>query len=203
MVLSRKVEDLTALAGMNTLEHLYFESTTISDLSPLKGMKLTTLTMCTNPVSDLSPLKGMKLTFLHCGDTKVSDLSPLNGMPLTLLNCSRTKVSDASLADIKDCKDLTQLFLAGTQVSDAGLAHLKDHKNLKRLELQGTKVSSLSPLAGHAARRDPLDPQEHQQAGSGDPPQHEEPQNHRHRTGTRAWPAAEFWARYEKGEFKK
>ena len=62
--------------------------------------------MCGSPVSDLSPLKGMKLTFLHCGGTKVSDLSPLNGMPLTTLNCARTKVSDASLAQIKDCKDL-------------------------------------------------------------------------------------------------
>ena len=102
----RKAEDLTVLAGMNTLEHLYFEGTTISDLSPLKGMKLTTLTMCTNPVSDLSPLEGMKLTFLHCGGTKVSDLSPLDGMPLTHLNCAGTKVSDASLAQIKNCKDL-------------------------------------------------------------------------------------------------
>ena len=135
LVLSRKAEDLTALAGMNTLEHLYFEGTTISDLSPLKGMKLTTLTMCTNPVSDLSPLEGMKLTFLHCGGTKVSDLSPLDGMPLTHLNCAGTKVSDASLAQIKNCKDLNLLILSDTQVSDAGLAHLKDHKNLRRLDL--------------------------------------------------------------------
>ena len=113
--------------GHETLEHLYFEGTTISDLSPLKGMRLTTLTVCTNPVSDLSPLKGMKLTFLHCGGTKVSDLSPLNGMPLTHLNCAGTKVTDASLAQIKGCKDLTSLP-GDTQVSDAGLAHLKDHQ---------------------------------------------------------------------------
>ena len=157
------------------------ERTRVSDLSPLKGMKLTALTMCGNPVSDLSPLEGMKLTFLHCGGTKVSDLSPLNGMPLTLSTVARTKVSDASLASIKDCKDLIELLLAGTQVSDAGLAHLKDHKNLKRLDLQGTKVSGLSPLAGHAAGRNPPDPQEHHQPGPGYPPQHEEPQNHRHR----------------------
>jgi len=201
-VLSRKAEDLTALAGMNTLEHLYFEGTTISDLSPLKGMKLTTLTMCTNPVSDLSPLKGMKLTFLHCGATWVSDLSPLNGMPLTHLNCAGTKVTDASLAQIKDCKDLALLVLAGTQVSDAGLAHLKDYKNIKRLQLQGTKVANLSPLLDMPLEEIRLTPKNITSRGLAILRKMKSLKT----IGTewnQAWPAAEFWARYEKGEFKK
>jgi Leucine-rich repeat (LRR) protein len=202
LVLSRKAEDLTVLAGMNTLEHLYFEGTTISDLSPLKGMKLTTLTMCTNPVSDLSPLLGMKLTFLHFGGTKVSDLSPLYGMPLSHLNCSHTKVSDASLANIKDCKDLTALFLAGTQVSDAGLAHLKALTNLKRLELQGTQMSDLSALADMPLDEIRLTPRNITTRGL------EILRNMKSlkSIGTewnQVWPAAEFWARYDKGEFAK
>ncbi len=201
LVLSRNAGDLTALAGMNTLEHLYFEGTTISDLSPLKGMKLTTLTMPANPVSDLSPLKGMKLTFLHCGGTKVSDLSPLNGMPLTLLNCAHTKVSDASLANIKDCNDLTELFLAGTPVSDAGLAHLKNLKNLKRLELEGTKVAGLFPLKDMLLEEIRLTPKNITAQGL------EILRNMKSlkAIGTdwnRVWPAAEFWARHEKGEFQ-
>ena len=202
LVLSRKAEDLTALAGMNTLEHLYFEGTTISDLSPLKGMKLTTLTMCANPVSDLSPLKGMKLTFLHCGGTKVSDLSPLNGMPLTHLNCAGTKVSDASLAQIKDCKDLILLILNGTQVSDAGLAHLKVHKNLKRLELQGTKVAGLFPLKDMLLEEIRLTPKNITNKGL-DILRNMKSLKTIGTDWNRAWPAAEFWARYEKGEFKK
>ncbi|MFI5459556.1 MAG: hypothetical protein ACHRXM_29375 [Isosphaerales bacterium] len=164
-------------------------------------MKLTTLTMCANPVSDLSPLEGMKLTFLNCGNTKVSDLSPLNGMPLTLLNCAHTKVSDASLADIKDCKDLTQLFLAGTQVSDAGLAHLKHRKDLKRLGLQGTKVAGLSSLKDMPLEEIRLTPKNITRQGLN------VLRNMRSlkSIGTdwnQVWPAAEFWARYEKGEFK-
>ena len=135
LVLSRKAEDLTALAGMNTLENLVFEGTTISDLSPLRGMKLTTLNMYASPVSDLSPLEGMKLRYLHCGSTKVSDLAPLDGMPLTHLNCAGTKVNDASLAQIKNCKDLILLILSDTQVGDGGLVHLKGHKTLRRLDL--------------------------------------------------------------------
>jgi eukaryotic-like serine/threonine-protein kinase len=202
LVLSRNAEDLTALAGMNTLEHLYFEGTTISDLSPLKGMKLTTLTMCANPVSDLSPLKGMKLTYLHCGGTKVSDLSPLNGMPLTLLNCAHTKVSDASLAKIKKCKDLTQLFLAGTQVSDAGLAHLKNLKDLKRLELQGTKMAGLSPLKDMPLEEIRLTPKNITKQGL-DILRNMKSLKTIGTDWNQVWPAAEFWARYERGEFKK
>jgi serine/threonine protein kinase/Leucine-rich repeat (LRR) protein len=201
LVLSRNAEDLRALAGMNTLEHLYFEGTTISDLSPLLGMKLTTLTMCTNPVSDLSPLRGMKLTFLHCGGTKVSDLSPLKAMPLTHLNCSRTKVSDATLANIKDCKDLALLILASTPVSDAGLVHLKALKNLTRLEIQGTQVSDLSALKDMPLDEIRLTPRNITTRGL------EFVRNMKtlKTIGTewnQAWPTAEFWARYEKGEFK-
>ena len=201
LVLSRNAEDLTALAGMMTLEHLYFERTKIADLSPLNGLKLTTLTMPTNPVSDLSPLLGMKLTYLHCGGTKVSDLSPLNGMPLTILNCSRTRVSDANVASIKDCKDLTVLILAGTQVSDAGLAPIKGLKNLKRLDLQRTKVSDLTPLADMPLDEIRLTPNNITKKGL-DILRNMKSLKTIGTEWNRAWPAAEFWARYEKGEFK-
>jgi Protein kinase domain len=201
LVLSRKAEDLKILAGMNTLDHSYFEGTTISDLSPLKGLKLTRLTMCTNPVSDLSPLKGMKLTFLHCGDTKVSALSPLNGMPLTLLNCGGTKVSDESLAQIKDCKDLSVLIMNRTQVSDARLAHLKDHKELKRLQLVHTKVSDLSPLAELSLEDIRLTPKNISPRGI-DIIRNMKSLKTIGADWNQASPAAEFWARYDKGEFK-
>jgi serine/threonine protein kinase/Leucine-rich repeat (LRR) protein len=202
LVLSRNAEELTALAGMNTLEHLYFEGTTISDLSPLLGMKLTTLTMCTNPVSDLSPLQGMKLTFLHCGGTKVSDLSPLKGMPLTHLNCSRTKVSNATVANIEDCKDLTVLILASTPVSDAGLVHIKALNNLKRLEIQGTQVSDLRALADMPLDEIRLTPKNITTRGL-DILRNMKTLKSIGIEWNQVWPAAEFWARYDKGEFKK
>ena len=53
-------------------------------------------------MSDLSPLKDMKLTYLDCGYTKVSDLSPLKGMKLTSLYCMAHTVSD--LSPLKDMK---------------------------------------------------------------------------------------------------
>jgi Leucine-rich repeat (LRR) protein len=202
LVLTRKAEDLAVLAGMNTLEHLYFEGTKISDLSPLKGLKLTTLTMCTNPISDLSPLRGMNLTFLHAGGTTVSDLSSLNGMPLTHLNCAGTRVNDASLAQIKDCKELVVLTLDNTQVSDAGLAHLKNSKNLKRLLLVRTKASDLSPLKELPLEEIRVTPRTISKTGL------EIIRNMKtvKTIGTdwnQAWPVAEFWARCDKGEFDK
>jgi Leucine-rich repeat (LRR) protein len=195
-----RVEDLTALAGMK-LEQLGLERTKVCDLSLLKGMKLTALSVCGTSVSDLSPLTGMKLTFLHCGGSRVSDLSPLNGMPLTDLNCAGTKVSDESLNQINECHDLRLLVLNDTQVSDVGLAYLKDHKNLRRIMLQGTRVSDLSPLKDMPLEEIRLTPKNLTKRGL---------ENLRNMKslktiGTewnRGWPAAEFWARYEKGEFK-
>jgi Leucine-rich repeat (LRR) protein len=202
LVLTRKAEDLTVLAGMKTLEHLYFEGTTISDLSPLKGLKLTTITMCTNPISDLSPLRGMKLTFLHCGGTKVSDLSPLDGMPLDHLNCASTKVSDAGLAQIKDCKALVLLVLDHTQVSDAGLAHLKGLKNLRRLSLVRTRVSDLLPLGEMPLEEIRLTPSALSTKGL-DTLRRMKTLKTIGTDWNQAWPAAEFWARYQMGDFKK
>jgi Leucine-rich repeat (LRR) protein len=201
LVLGRKAEDLNILAGMNTLEHLCFERTTISDISPLKGLKLTTINMSGSPVSDLSPLTGMKLTFLHCGGTKVFDLSPLNGMPLTSLNLAGTKVTDESLAQIKDCKDLSLLVLDGTQVSDAGLAHLKDHKDLKRLLLVHTKVSDLSPLKEMSLEEIGLTPKSISPQGL-DMLRNMKSLKTIRTEWNQTWAAAEFWSRHDKGEFK-
>jgi serine/threonine protein kinase/Leucine-rich repeat (LRR) protein len=202
LVVGKNAEDLKFLAGMNTLEHLCFERTTISDISPLLGLKLHTINMSGSPVSDLSPLEGMKLTFLHCGGTKVSDLSPLSGMPLSSLNLDRTKVTDKSLAQIKDCKDLSLLILSGTNVSDAGLAYFKTLKNLKRLDLQGTKVSALSPLEAMPLEEIRLTPRNITDRGLAIVRNMKTLKT----IGiewNQAWPAAEFWARYKKGEFTK
>ena len=56
------------------------------DLTPLKGMPLTSLILRGTPVVDLSPLKGMPLTSLRLELCRgMRDLSPLKGMSLTSL----------------------------------------------------------------------------------------------------------------------
>jgi predicted Ser/Thr protein kinase len=77
-----QLSDISPLEGM-LLTTLSVFGTRVSDLTPLQGMPLTALLCDNSPVSSLSPLKGMQLSLLHCGDTPISDLSPLDGMNLT------------------------------------------------------------------------------------------------------------------------
>jgi Leucine-rich repeat (LRR) protein len=197
-----KTVDLTALSDMKTLKDLSISDTEISDLSALKGLNLTGLNLSGTQVYDLAPLKGMKLTWMTCSGAKVSDFSPLDGMPLKELNLAETKVSDASLSQLKDCKDLVKLVLFNTQVSDAGLTHLKDHKNLTMLELWGSRVSDLSPLKDMSLEIIMLTPKDISTQGLNLLRNMKSLKT----IGTNPWnlfPAAEFWARYDKGEFTK
>ncbi len=111
------------------------------DLSPLEGMKLTSLNVNNARVFDLSSLKDMPLTRLDCYRTAVSDLSPLKGLPLTVPQlASDTLVFD--LTPLREMK-LKDLNCANTRVAD--LTPLKDMK-LTVLVCGGTRVSDLSPL---------------------------------------------------------
>jgi hypothetical protein len=114
----------------------------LSDLTPLKDMKLTSLYCYHTQVSDLSPLKDMKLTTLFCSWTRVADLSPLKGLPLAHLGIDYAPVTDLSV--LKDMK-LRTLGCAGTPLSDLSL--LKG-MNLTWLGVADTPVADLSPLAG-------------------------------------------------------
>ncbi len=127
--------DLSPLRGMR-LTTLNCINTLVFDLSPLKGMPLTILNFVNTQVSDLSPLQGMPLAYLQCYGTQVSDLSPLQGMPLKSLACNSTQVSD--LSPLKGMK-LTRLDCHQTEVSD--LSPLEACKSLKALNIQTTKVT--------------------------------------------------------------
>ena len=136
--------------------------TGLSDLSPLKGLPLTTLSCVNSNVYDLTPLRGMKLTTLQVGSSLVYDLAPLAGMPLAELDCGYTKVAD--LAPLRGM-GLARLFLDGTPAADLSplkgmpLTHLgvgpavTDLSPLKGMPLNefgcgGSGVTDLSPLAG-------------------------------------------------------
>src|SRR6516162_3857189 len=60
----------------------------VKDISPVRALTGLTHLECSgsNPgkgrLSDLSPLKGLKLKSFDCRWTRVTDLSPLRGMPL-------------------------------------------------------------------------------------------------------------------------
>jgi hypothetical protein len=79
-------------------------------------MSLTTLDLYRSSVTDLSPLKGMPLTSLDVAFSQVPDLSPLAGMPLTSL-CLQYCAQVRDLAPLEGLK-LKRLFIYGTGVTD-------------------------------------------------------------------------------------
>lgn len=115
----------------------------LSDLSPLKDLKLTSLALYFAPVTDLSPLKDINtLTTLQLWGVPVTDVSLLNGLKLTELDLANTYVSD--LSPLREMTTLTTL-----SVFQTGVKTLEPLKALKltSLSIGRTNVTNLSPLA--------------------------------------------------------
>jgi serine/threonine protein kinase/Leucine-rich repeat (LRR) protein len=139
------VTDLSPLAALPDLQHLHCRGSgldrgKLSDLSPLKGLRLVTLDISANLVSDLTPLAEMPLRELHLAGNTVGDLSALKGLPLEVLDCSHTLVSD--LKPLRGMR-LTSFACAGTAVTD--LAPLQKMP-LQKLDCSGTSINDLTPL---------------------------------------------------------
>jgi hypothetical protein len=206
--------DLSVLKGIPV--GVLSVSRNVSDLTPLKGMPLTSLTLHATKVVDLTPLKGMKLERLFLAQTKVKDFSVLSGMPLKELDVRQTAISDLSplkglpLEELKiggtTVKDLTPLSgapleniqLFHTPVSD--LSPLQDAP-LRIVDIMETSVTDVSALANAPLEMLFLSVERVQKGMSlirkiktlktiG----------YRYEYGTRDMPAAEFWKKYDAGQ---
>ena len=115
----------------------------VADITPLKGLPLTKLSLANTKVADIGALKGMPLTSLACARIPASDISALKGMPLAMLNLH-------SCPNVKDISPLegmplTGLNLVATKVTDISV--LKGMP-LKTLLIWLAEIPDLSPLAG-------------------------------------------------------
>ncbi len=134
------LEDISPLKEMDQLKELEIFQTNVSDLTPLKGKRLTRLLIGYSYVNDLRPLEGMKLEYLDAHASHITSLKPLAGMPLTTLMLYGTKVDD--LLPLKGMR-LKVLNLYETPVKDlspvAGMP-------IELLRIGATKVNDLSVL---------------------------------------------------------
>jgi Leucine-rich repeat (LRR) protein len=206
-----QVTDIAPIRVFNALRVLDLSGTHINykgngqlaDLSPLTGMNLgglTRLKLSFTMVGDA----GMahfedckKLTYLGLDGTRVSDTGLTNFKDctnLTYLYLGRTKVTDAGLAHFKGCKNLTKLDLSETPVGDAGLGNFKDCENLTVLAMYRTRVTDLSLLKGMSLKELGCDFRPDRDA--------EILRSIKTLERINGKPAAEFWKRYDKGEFK-
>jgi hypothetical protein len=181
-------------------------------------------------LADLTPVKGMNLvglTSLNLANTKVTDAGMFyfkDCKNLTELRLERTQVGDAGLVHFQDCKALTHLTLAATNVSDVGLAHFKDCKNLTYLHVDWTQagdvglaqfkgmplrwlyiyrtgITDLTPLQGMPLEDIRLTPKKITRGL--DIVRDMKSLKTIGIEWNQSWPAAEFWERYGKGEFKE
>jgi serine/threonine protein kinase len=191
----REVTDLRVLKGMQLNQLSLAGGPQVSDLSPLRGMPLAGLNLLRCPVSDLSPLRGMPITWLSLRSCKlVGDLSTLEGMSLTYLD-----LAECPIHDLGPLRDLPLEYL------DVSFGPVQDLKLLRKMPLAilyfvNTRVTDLSPLEGLPLREIWLNP----------------------RDITQGWdvlrgiqslkvvrvvnvlfPAAEFWKKYDAGDFNK
>jgi hypothetical protein len=142
----REVVSLKPLEGMPLSSLNVAGCVSVDDLSPLTGMPLTSLTLygCSG-VTDLRPLKGLPLTSLSLSGTKVRDLTPLKGIPLTSLSLSGNGMAISDLTPLKGMPLHSLNLQFCIRVQD--LTPLKGMP-LTSLDIHGTSVSDLSPLNG-------------------------------------------------------
>lgn len=121
-----KLADLSPLKGM-PLTSLKIGNSQVRDLEPLKGMPLTTLWMSRSQVRDLAPLKGMKLENLEAEVIPASDVTPIQGMPLKSL----VLYGSTSITNLQPIQDMPLLYL---NVSELDVSDFSVLKGLKSLE---------------------------------------------------------------------
>ena len=104
------------------------------------------------------------------------------------------------LAHFKDCKNLKYLWLDRTQVGDAGLAQFKGMP-LRALSIDNTGITDLTPLQGMPLEEIRLTPKNITRGL--DIVRDMKSLKTIGIAWQQTWPAAEFWERYDKGEFKE
>jgi hypothetical protein len=119
---------------------------------------------------------------------------------LTRLSLAGTKVSEVGLAHFKNCKNLAFLGLDDTQVGDAGLEHFKDMP-LKALWIDNAGISDLTSLRGMSLEDIRLTPKNITRGL--DIVRDMKSLKTIGISWQTSWPTAEFWERYDRGEFKE
>jgi hypothetical protein len=107
-------------------------------------------------------------------------------------------VNDLQIA-LRSAVLLTLIMLNGTKVSDVGLAHLKGTP-LKVLRIDNTAITDLTPLQGMPLEDIRLTPKNITRGL--DILRDMKSLKTIGINWDQSWPAAEFWKRYDKGEFK-
>ena len=141
-------------------------------------------------------LLGLQLSNTGVGDVGLAPFKDCKA--LTNLYVDSTRVSDAGLIQFEHCKNLTSLHVSHTGVGDPGLASFQGMP-LREVWLQRTGITDLTPLRGMPLEEIRLTPKDITRGL--DILRDMKTLRTIGLEWDQAWPAAEFWKRYDKGEF--
>jgi hypothetical protein len=91
---------------------VWLNETPVSDIKPLEGAPLESLTLHRTKVSDLSPLVGSTIQRLHIAETPVTDLTPITGLRLTRLIFTPSRIT----AGLEEVRSMLSIGEIGTQL---------------------------------------------------------------------------------------
>jgi Leucine-rich repeat (LRR) protein len=90
-----RLSDLSPLRGLK-LKEFMAHHTEVRDLGPLEGMPLEYLELTSTPLQSLAPLRGMRLKYLDVAFCDVRNIAPVAGMPLVELRMDHNEITDFS-----------------------------------------------------------------------------------------------------------
>jgi Leucine-rich repeat (LRR) protein len=192
------VSDLSPLAGM-PLEELYLEETDITDesLAALTDMPLKILYLGSTDVTSIAPLSGLPLTQLNLLDAPIRSIQGVEKMPLQTLWVPGTSVSDLSPLN---GMQLQSLDIARSEVTS--LEPLRELKTLQRLNMEDCEVADLSPLKDLPLTRLIFWPANVENKESLEMIRNKSSLQELGIDFDSRMPPAEFWAKYDAGEFQ-
>lgn len=211
-----KIDDLEPLRGM-PLEDLEFGGTAVHDLGPLSGLPLRVLNAKDCPIADLSPLRGLALEVLVLGSASIVDLDPLRGIPCrdlylscpNLVSFEPLRGMPCTRIKLYGCGKVESLEpLRGMPLKDLDLYRSSSVKSIEPLQgmplevlsLSGCPVKDVTPLANMPLRELTIDERNIER---GMEVLRELKTLKKINCSAGALSPAEFWRRYDAGEFKK
>lgn len=146
-----KIKDLTPLAELTSLRELDVSECRVTDLSPLKKLKLEKLDIAKNPIKDLSPLSEITtLKSLRFGGNAFKLIDNIDALS-TLVNLEELSMGDSLVSSVKalaNCIALKELNAPDTALNS--FEGLENCTQLEEIRVHRTSVSDLSPLTALA-----------------------------------------------------
>jgi Leucine-rich repeat (LRR) protein len=142
-----KIKDISPVAELSFLKDLDISECRVSDLGPLKNMKLEKLTISNNPIKDLGPLAEMtSLKKLRFGgrDFKLIDNIDALANLVNLEEISMVESMVSSAKALANCKSLKVFDAPDTPLNS--FEGLENCTQMESISVHRTSVADLSPL---------------------------------------------------------